>query len=92
VQARTTYWQADGAGGLDNAEGADAGRSALMYAAQSAPPATIEALLAAGAARQGTDDMGKTACVLLADNTALTPEQRTALQAPLCVKPQQALP
>jgi hypothetical protein len=83
TQARTVAWQADGAGGLDNAEGEHAGRTALLYAAAEAQLPVIEALLPVSDLRQ-PDAQGKTACELITTNPRLQPAERDRLRGRLC--------
>lgn len=79
--ARTALWQADGAGGLDNDEGARAGSTALVYAAGSASPALIERLLAVSGE---VVSVGDAACKALDGNPKVPAGQRPALRQRLC--------
>lgn len=84
---RTLYWQADGAGGLDNAEGAAPGRAALHHAAASASPAVVEALLGHGALLSAIDGDGLRACDLLIRNERLQGNARQQMRSLLCLAP-----
>jgi hypothetical protein len=85
---RTSSWYADGAGGLDNSEGAHPGRTAMMYAATYAQLAIIEALLTHGAQEFKTsDDQGATPCSLLDENEILQGAERARARMLLCVNP-----
>lgn len=79
--ARTTLWQADGAGGLDNAEGARQGSTALVYAAGSASMPVIEQLLEASG---HTATVGEIACKALESNAKVPPASRPPLRQRLC--------
>lgn len=82
--ARTVAWQADGAGGLDNAEGAVPGRTALHYAAAAAQADVIEALVQGGAAVATNDSQGVAPCALLKTNETLKGESRPQAERLLC--------
>lgn len=84
INRATTCWYEAGAGGLDNAEGAVAGRTALMYAAAGGDESTIRLLLSRGAKVDQRDAAGRTACSYLADNTVISDATRSALSAALC--------
>lgn len=81
AQASTTFWQADGAGGLDNTEGARPGRTALTYAAGSASPPLIERLLDATG---NTAAVGDAACKALEANAKVPAAARASLRQRLC--------
>ncbi|CAG4884769.1 exported protein of unknown function [Georgfuchsia toluolica] len=85
-QRATIAWHAEGAGGIDNGEGAVAGRTALMYAAAGAAEPLIRLLVERGAAVSQSDATGRRACDYMADNQRLTDLQRSSLQAILCAK------
>lgn len=89
---RTVYWQADGAGGLDNAEGAAPGRTALHHAAAAAQPAVIEVLMRHGAGLKAIDGDGLTPCDLLTRSERLQDTTRLQMQALLCTGSSYASP
>lgn len=80
AKARTVAWQADGAGGLDNAEGSRPGSTALSLAAANASAPVIERLLAVS----GDTPLDDAACKALEANAKLPPAARTALRGRLC--------
>jgi len=81
ARVRTIDWQADGAGGLDNAEGENAGRTALVYAAGQASPPVIERLMAVSG---NLDSVGDAACQALDGNAKVPTASRPALRLRLC--------
>ena len=85
VQRATVYWQAHGAGGPDNEEGATPGRTALMYAAAGASAPLLRLLLDRGVAVHARDLRGRTACDYLAQNKVMSASERDAFRAALCV-------
>ena len=87
VNARTVSWQADGAGGMDNAEGAAPGRTTLHFAAASAQSEIIEALVRHGALPKVSDSQGATPCTQLKDNEQLKGQASQQVKALLCVGP-----
>lgn len=87
INISTVAWQADGAGGLDNAEGAAPGRSALHYAAASAQPAVIDLLARHGVLLKVRDIGGVTPCDLLSGNERLQDRSRRQMQMLLCTGP-----
>ncbi|MFY9326634.1 MAG: DUF1329 domain-containing protein [Georgfuchsia sp.] len=80
----TACWHAPGAGGFDNAEGAIAGRTALMYAAAGADEPLLRLLLVRGAKVDVRDAADRTACNYLADNELMSDATRTAVKTSLC--------
>jgi hypothetical protein len=80
----TSCWHVDGAGALDNAEGAVAKRTALMYAAAGAGDPMLRLLLERGAEANARDAAGRSACDYLGDNKLLTDAQRAAVKGTLC--------
>jgi len=81
---RTVAWQLDGAGGLDNGEGATPGRTVLTYAAASAQASLIDGLLA-GAAPDEAER--RIICGLLDRNSRLSDAEKARLRGAVCPKP-----
>lgn len=84
IQRATRAWQADGAGGPDNEEGAIAGRTALMYAAAGANAPLVRLLLDHGAVVNARDGAGHTACDYLAQSKIMAVAEREGFRSQLC--------
>lgn len=84
VNAATIAWHADGAGALDNDEGAVAGRTALMYAAASGSAELVQLLVSRGANIGARDASGNTACSYIGKDVVAPDAEQSALKAALC--------
>lgn len=84
VNAATIAWHADGAGAVDNEDGAVAGRTALMYAAANGSVELVQLLVSRGANAGARDAKGDTACSYLKQNTIATEAEQATLKTTLC--------